>query len=382
MNHIKEQHNIDVELSIFPRPISVGRGLAKTTTRALVCEVSEDHAQLVTTALMQYKFPHYTNVKFIPFTRFDDTYTTMLCKIIDTHRQYLQDVEIVRIPKMPLTHDKLSWKTDAYSSVRDLILSCNGTEAAFLHDVDVGSKGSVNIIYFISQEEKLPPFLSQLQQLLCDHISFEALQLMYHYQGSLPGLLNRRRVSQFEREHLSQLKNEYDISNSQESQPPAQQKVSTNAWSTPPQLSTNTTQLNDLTARMKTIENSMNDLSKNSSATTSSQPSYVDPPMSTEDIQNLISTQVSTATTSLRNEFEQRFKNIDGQFTSVNSKIGTIQNSISDLNDSTTKLESSITKLESTNKSLESTNSQILEFLRQHHNLPASGPTEEPRANE
>lgn len=191
VQYIKAQHNIDVELSIFPRPISAGRGLAKTSTRAVVCEVSEDHAQLVTTALMQYKFPDYTNVKFIPFTKFEDTYTTMLCKIIDAHRQYLQDVEIIRIPKMSLTHENLAWKIDAYSSVRDLILSCNGTDAAFLHDVDVGSNNSVNIIYFISQEEKLPPFLSQLQQLLCDNICFEALQFMYRYQGSLPGLLKR-----------------------------------------------------------------------------------------------------------------------------------------------------------------------------------------------
>ena len=104
---IKEKHDTDVELSIFPRQISAGRGLAKTSTRAVVCETSEDHAQLVTNALMQCPSPQYTEVKFIPFTRFDESYITMVCKIIDAHRKFLQDVEIIRIPRMQLYHDKL-----------------------------------------------------------------------------------------------------------------------------------------------------------------------------------------------------------------------------------------------------------------------------------
>lgn len=193
--------------------------------------------------------------------------------------------------------------------------------------------------------------------------------------------MNRRRVSQFERDYINQLKDEYDISNPQESQPPENtKKASTNAWTSTPNP-TDTKKLNDLAARMQTIENSMHNLStpsSNSTETTNSSTA----PMSSTDIQTLISTQISSATTSLRNEFELKFNSIDGQFTSVNSKIGKIENSISGLNASTTKLESSISKLESTNKSLESTNSQILEFLRQHHNIPASGPTEVPRAKD
>ena len=47
------------------------------------------------------------DMKFIPFTKFDNSYTEMLCKIIDAHRKFLHDIEIVRIPKMYLTHDKL-----------------------------------------------------------------------------------------------------------------------------------------------------------------------------------------------------------------------------------------------------------------------------------
>ena len=195
VDYIQKHNNTVVELSIFPRQISAGRGLAKTTTRAVVCEVSEDHAQLVTTALMQCKFDAYTDVKFIPFTKFDESYTKMLCKIIDAHRKYLQDVETIRIPRMQLEHDSMEWKTEKYSSVRDLILSCNGTDPVFLHDVDIGSNNSVNVICYINQEEKLPPFLGNLQELLCDNICFRALRQLCQFQGSLPGLLNRRRVS-------------------------------------------------------------------------------------------------------------------------------------------------------------------------------------------
>ena len=156
---IKDSVETDVELAIFPRQISAGKGLAKTVTRAVMVEVSEDHAQLVTTALMKCPFIPYTEVKFIPFTKYDDSYTPMLCKIIDAHHKYLQDVEIIRIPKMLIDHEKMEWKTSTYSTIRDLILSCNGTDAAFLHDVDVGSNSSVNIIYFIGQEGNCPLFL-------------------------------------------------------------------------------------------------------------------------------------------------------------------------------------------------------------------------------
>ena len=133
----------------------------------------------------------------------------MLWKIIDAHREFLQDIEIIKIPRIYLTHDKMEWRPETYSMVCELILDCNGTDA------DVGSNVSVNILYYINQEDKLPPFLTNLPQLLSDNIQFQALQLLYHYQGSLPVLLNKRRSSQFERDYLNQLKEEFDISNPQ-----------------------------------------------------------------------------------------------------------------------------------------------------------------------
>lgn len=120
---------------------------------------------------------------------------------------------------MYLTHDRMAWKTTKYSSIRELILVYNGTETAFLRDVDVGSNFLVSILSFIDQEDKLPPFLANLQQLLCDNIAFDALRFLYRWQGSLPVLFNKRRVSQFECGYLNQLKEEFDISNPQESKP-------------------------------------------------------------------------------------------------------------------------------------------------------------------
>ena len=89
IDYIKSEHNTEVQLAIFPRQLSASKGLAKTSTRAVACEVSEDHDQLVTNVLMKCNFDQYTKVKFIPFTLFDSTYTQMLCKIIDAHRKFL-----------------------------------------------------------------------------------------------------------------------------------------------------------------------------------------------------------------------------------------------------------------------------------------------------
>ena len=369
VDFIKSKHNTEVQLSIFPRQISAGRGFAKTATRAVVCEVSEDNAQLVTTALMQCDFNQYTEVKFIPFTRFDSTYTEMLCKIIDAHRKFLQNIEIIRIPRMYLTHDQMKWKTDQYSSVRDLILACNGTEPAFLRDVDVGSNFSVNILYYISQEEKLPPFLSNLQQRLCDHIAFDALQTLYQYQGSLPALLNRRRMSQFEREYILQLKQEYKVSNPQESPPPKHPIVK--AWVPSPPQPTPDSTIEDLVKRLQTIESNMEKLTP-SGENTSHVVNHTDRP--NENLDSIVSSKVKAAASELRTEFQTKFETITKQ-------VNTVEQSLKDVSSSTTKLENSISKLEETQTKLETTNSRLLAFLEKNYNLPASGLNDEPRAN-
>ena len=369
VEYIKNENNTEVQLAIFPRQISAGKGLAKTTTRAVVCEVSEDHAQLVTNALMRCSFEQYTEVKFIPFTKFDSTYTQMLCKIIDAHRKFLHDVEIIRIPRMQLTHDKMEWKTNKYSSVRDLILASNGTDDAFLRDVDIGTNSSVNILYYISQEEKLPPFLAKLQQTLCDNIQFQALQLIYSYQGSLPALLKRRRVSQFEKDYLNQLRDEFDISNPQDSQPPPKPNPPSNPWVQQTTPNNEANNITELTKRLQTIESTMDGIKNNPPLPTNT--AVPNPP----DVNALIETQVNAATSALRSEFETKFTNI-------NSKVDAVETSVTTVKESTSKIESSIKKLEETQTKLESTNSRLLVFLEKNYQFPASGPDEEPRANE
>ena len=367
VEYIKQNHNTDVQLAIFPRQISAGKGLAKTATRVVVCEVSEDHAQLVSNALMACTFDQYTDVKFIPVTKFDNSYTEMLCKIIDAHRKFLHDIEIVRIPKMYLTHDKLEWKTNSYSTVRDLILGCNGTEAAFLHDVDVGARFSVNIMYYIDQENKMPPFLANLQQLLCDNIEFQALQLMYHYQGSVPALFNKRRVSKFEREYIAQLKDEFDVPNPRESQSPKAQKSRTNAWTkTPAPTSADNSKMQAMSDKIQSLEDALNKLS---SVRTPPPNSSISQP----DINSLIDTKVNTAMTSIQNEFDPKLQKLTSQ-------VGALETSVSAVTASTTKLQTSITKLEATQTKLETTNSRLLAFLEKNYNLPASVPNDDPPA--
>ena len=52
VDYIKSKNDTEVQLGIPPKQISGGKGLAKTTIRVVVCEVSEENAQLVTNALM------------------------------------------------------------------------------------------------------------------------------------------------------------------------------------------------------------------------------------------------------------------------------------------------------------------------------------------
>ena len=84
---------------------------------------------------------------------------------------------------------------------------------------------------------------------------------------------------------------------------------------------------------------------------------------------------MSEATSALQTEFEPKFKDI-------NSKVDTVEKSIKAVTASTTNLESSISKLENkTQTKLETTNSHLLAFLDKNYQFPASGPTDELRAN-
>ena len=247
-------------------------------------------------------------------------------------------------------------------------MSCNGTDAVFLHDVDVGSNSSVNIIYFINEEDKLPHFLSNLQQLLCDNIHFAALQLLYRFQGSLPGLLNRRRVSQFEKDYLTQLKDEFQMSKPQESQPPPT-TAPTNAWKPTQQAQqVSTPQMNDLSTRLKSIESFIDESKKNQAPNKDAQLASTEKSLSSLDISSMISTQISSATSSIQTEF-------NGKLNDVSSRLNIVEESITVINSTTARLDSSINKLEETN-------SKLLEFLKQNHTIPASGQLDVPRAKD
>ena len=120
--------------------------------------------------------------------------------------------------------------------------------------------------------------------------------------------------------------------------------------------------MTSITDRLQTLETFIENLNKYKSIESESPP-----PMTTEDITSLISTQINQSNATLRKEFEPKFKEIENRFGSIDESIKTI-------NSTTSRLDETISRFESTN-------SQLLQFLQQHHNFPASGQQDRPRAN-
>ena len=178
-------------------------------------------------------------------------------------------------------------------------------------------------------------------------------------------MLNRRRVSQFERDYLKQLKEEFDVSNPQDSQPPSKSTPSIpNAWQKHQPSAQSDTSVTDISDRLQSIESFIDEYKKTNTSSTNNP----DPPPSlrTDTIATMISTQVSSQTSSLRDELTTKFQDIEKRF-------GTVETSITETNTTTTRLDTSITRLEETN-------SELLKFLKTNHSIPASGQNELPRA--
>ena len=64
---------------------------------------------------------------------------------------------------MYLEHGQMAWKTENYYNVRELIFSCNGTEAMFLQDVDVGS--NLNFTSVTTKVENIESYIKTLNEL-------------------------------------------------------------------------------------------------------------------------------------------------------------------------------------------------------------------------
>ena len=226
--YLKEQHNIEAQLNIFPRNYHAG-GNADDKGYLISVEVSPQVAQTVNNALMRCPFHGYTDVKYMPFTKYDDKYMEQMRGVITYHREFKKKIETLRIPKFNHLHSKVDIITSGFETIRDIIMSFNTPERNFVYDVDTGNGWSTAIIYNIDAEQHMDEFLRTLVPTLQQHLTAESFSQVYQYDKPLLDLLtSTRRVSAYERDHVKNVFSQYKISTPAKT--PLQHTKVVNVW--------------------------------------------------------------------------------------------------------------------------------------------------------
>lgn len=80
-----------------------------------------------------------------------------------------------------------------------------------IYDVDVAPNGATNIIYNVQADSTLENYLSNLHSLLSQHIHTDDVPTVYQNVVTVRKILDKRRVTQFEKNHIANLHTLYNI---------------------------------------------------------------------------------------------------------------------------------------------------------------------------
>ena len=329
---LKEKFNLNIQMNIYPRNWYAGGGVNPDKAFLISVEVDTKIAQTVSNALMRCPFEGYTNIQYMPFTKYDDDYTERMRGVIAHHKVAQNSLEVLRVPKFNPLHPKTEFTTNEFSSIRDLLLSFNTPERQFVHDVDKGPGWSTSIIYNIDADDHMDTFLQELVPLLKQHLSSDSFSQVFQYDQPILDLLTTsRRVSSFEKKHVDKLFAQYNKKSSDNQLVAPIPRGKTNAWKskskptfiTPPKPSSDlnlptpqplpksqSLSRNDIIAIIKeTNTNPTTDLSNttfnkedivaiiNETVPRASSPPPNDPPLNKEDILAIINETVKVDTT-------------------------------------------------------------------------------------
>ena len=169
--HIKN-HSPELKstVSIFPRPVYVGRSNEKIASRAVVIEADSKSANLVLQALSQPFNDNYKNVTFIPFTKYDDTYSDVIKAALLQQNKMLHTMKRKIIPGLFDIDTPVTMRDGKEISIKNWLLSAtddNKPDDKLIDNVDLIPHSSAALLYHECHESSLSClFLNLREELL------------------------------------------------------------------------------------------------------------------------------------------------------------------------------------------------------------------------
>ena len=249
MCHIHEyltnELNQKTYVSIYTRPIHAGKGNDRTETHAVVIEAAQAEAAAIGDKLYKLPLHDYTDVMFVPFTKFDKKFPSTLKTVIKANKKFALNIEELTIPTLRFCTSFLKFRGDI-KTLREVILSYNTPECSFIHDVDVDRKGGTIVMYHIPLEDKCKHFLEQLPTLLHDNLTTESLEACLQGNINIDKILSptKAKMARATIRHSNAVREKYS---------PSTQKASTTVENAPTSQVTYATAVSGSTTSSTTI---------------------------------------------------------------------------------------------------------------------------------
>ena len=184
LTHIKKYNpTIKPEISIYPRGVFAGAGLDKVESRAVVIEVASDIADFVLQTLTHPFEANYSDVTFVPFTKTDDSYSSILRQVLIHHNTMLHNTKRKILHGLKNIDEHFTMNDGKILSIRQWLLSAQSDETStdepLIQHVDFTTKNSISVIFDAKYESILHSLLRHIDQELSKYYPKDVLNKVY-----------------------------------------------------------------------------------------------------------------------------------------------------------------------------------------------------------
>ena len=217
LQHIKKYNPVlKPEISIYPRSVYAGAGLEKVESRAVVIEVAVEEADLIMQALSHTFSGAYSNVTFVPFTKTDETYSSILRQVMIEQNTMLHSTKRKILHGLTNIEEFFTMKDGTSMSIRNWLLSAKSDEAkdtdTLIQHVDFTTNKSVSIIFNKKYEVILHTLLRDIEQELLKYFPQEVVAQVYDSSKAVKlNPINSRVITDSEKLWVDAIKRKYTV---------------------------------------------------------------------------------------------------------------------------------------------------------------------------
>ena len=245
LQHIKKYNpTITPEISIYPRSVYAGAGLEKVESRAVVIEVAVEEADYILQALSHTFSDEYSDVTFVPFTKTDETYSSILRQVMIQQNTMLHSTKRKILHGLRNIDEFFTMKDGTSMSVRKWLLSAKSEETSdtspIIQHVDFTTNNSVTILFNKKHEILIHTLLRDIEEELLKYFNANDVAQVYDSSKAVAlNPVNARVITDSERLWAEVIKRKYAVNpqsdtNDYCSPPNKNRKVLYHGPSTPP----------------------------------------------------------------------------------------------------------------------------------------------------